>query len=89
MFWKRKQDKADQASAADVDGAVGGTAQEVGAAGGVEVAVGVAEVAGVVGLACVVAAPGSVCPAVDAVPACLDLGEVWDKPLSESSELRY
>ena len=81
--------KTDLASAAEVNDVVGGTTLEVGAAGGVEVAVGVAEVAGAVGVACVAAASGPVCPAVEAVPACLDLGEVWDEPLSESSELQY
>ena len=64
-------------------------AQEVGVAGGVEVVVGVTEVAGAVGSACAFIASASICTSVDVAPACLDLGEVWDEPLSESSELRY
>ena len=94
MFWKRKRDKDDQASAADVDGAVGGTAEEVGAAGGVEVAVGAAEVAGAVGSAGASVASISFCTSVDSLvlaesaSVCLALGEVWDEPLSESSESR-
>ena len=64
-------------------------AQEVEAAGGAEVAVGAAEVAGAVGSACAVATSGSICASVVVAPTCLDLREVWDEPLSESSELRY
>ena len=48
-----KASKADQASAADEDSTVDGTIEEVGAVGGVEVAIGADEVAGAVGGGCV------------------------------------
>jgi len=63
-------------SAAEYGSAVGSSAQELGAVGGVEVVVGASEEL------------GSVCPAVDEVPPFLDFGDETDEPLSSRSVLR-
>ena len=67
---------------AEADVIIGVTAQEVGAVDGAELAVG--EVAS----ACAVVASGSDCASEDVAPARLDLGDVWDEPLSESPSAR-
>ena len=63
-------------SAAGYGSAVGSSAHELGAVGGVEVVAGPPEEL------------GSVCLAVDEVPPFLDFGDETDEPLSSRSVLR-